>query len=120
MRKEIKKLWVEALRSGEYKKNSGFLRSASGSFCPLGVLCDLHRKRRKTGRWRIIGAIGAYEPCGGAAGDSSANFLPSFVAKWAGLDSRDPKLGTYSVSRFNDYCGFSFKKIATLIERSKL
>jgi hypothetical protein len=38
---EIKKLWVAALRSGEYKQAIGMLRRGD-SFCCLGVLCNLH------------------------------------------------------------------------------
>lgn len=37
---EIKKQWVEALRSGKYSQTSGRLRRQDG-FCCLGVLCDL-------------------------------------------------------------------------------
>ena len=43
MRVEIKKMWLDALRSGEYKQGQLALRTED-SFCCLGVLCDLHRK----------------------------------------------------------------------------
>lgn len=35
---EIKRLWVEALRSGEYRQNIGCLED-NGAYCCLGVLC---------------------------------------------------------------------------------
>lgn len=41
MNEEIKKKWVEALRSGKYKQGEGYLRSADDKFCCLGVLCDI-------------------------------------------------------------------------------
>lgn len=40
MNPEMKTKWVAALRSGEYKQITGFLRYEEG-FCCLGVLCDL-------------------------------------------------------------------------------
>ena len=39
-REEVVKLWVAALRSGEYEQAQGQLWSGDG-FCCLGVLCDL-------------------------------------------------------------------------------
>lgn len=44
MNPEIKKQWVAALRSGEYKQGTGQLRSKNNEFCCLGVLCDLHHQ----------------------------------------------------------------------------
>lgn len=39
MNKDLKKLWVEALRSGKYKQTKGRLQSADGNaYCCLGVL----------------------------------------------------------------------------------
>ena len=49
MNSEIKAQWVEALRSGNYKQGRGFLHSKSGTYCCLGVLCDIKQKDvRKT------------------------------------------------------------------------
>jgi hypothetical protein len=43
MKPEIKKMWLEALRSGQYKQGGGALRPHGGNeFCCLGVLCNLH------------------------------------------------------------------------------
>lgn len=44
LKPEIKQRWVEALRSGEYKKGKYQLKNSYGEFCCLGVLCDLHSK----------------------------------------------------------------------------
>lgn len=35
---QLKQEWLDALRSGEYKRGQGGFAS-SGRFCPLGVLC---------------------------------------------------------------------------------
>jgi len=38
----IKRKWVEALRSGEYKQGQGALRDArDNTWCCLGVLCEV-------------------------------------------------------------------------------
>lgn len=37
----IKAKWIEALRSGKYKKGQAKLRSTKNEFCALGVLCDV-------------------------------------------------------------------------------
>ena len=41
MKAEIKTEWVAALRSGEYTQGQGWLKSADGRYCCLGVLCTL-------------------------------------------------------------------------------
>lgn len=40
MDKELKRKWVEALRSGKYEQGHGALRK-DDKFCCLGVLCDV-------------------------------------------------------------------------------
>ena len=50
MNQQIKQLWVNALRSGEYKQATGRLRKNDG-YCCLGVLCDLHSKTTGEGHW---------------------------------------------------------------------
>ena len=40
---ENAKLWVSALRSGEYQQGKGQL-SLNGRFCCLGVACDIYEK----------------------------------------------------------------------------
>lgn len=38
---ELKRKWVEALRSGEYKQGRGELLNDEGAYCCLGVLCAM-------------------------------------------------------------------------------
>lgn len=40
MDKNLKKVWVKALRSGDYKQGKGNLYK-KGRFCCIGVLCDI-------------------------------------------------------------------------------
>lgn len=46
MNTEAKKLWVEALRSGEYKQTKHLLHDDEG-YCCLGVLCEVTRSNTK-------------------------------------------------------------------------
>lgn len=107
MKKDIKKLWVKALRSGQYKQGTDCLRTGE-KFCCLGVLCDLHAKA--TGDfWKNKNVY--YEETG---------VLPIPVMRWAGLNNKNPYIGDYALSQYNDGedCKKqSFKKIAALIQR---
>lgn len=115
---EIKALWLEALRSGEYKQGEGNLcRLVDGveRHCCLGVLSELYPNVQK----RSIGnGIFALLPEGD--GSESATHLPHMViATWAGIDE------SYSVQEddgrwttlysMNDR-GYSFETIANVIE----
>ncbi len=90
MNPEIKKLWLTALKSGEYKKGKASLKWITNSYCCLGVLCDLYRKEKVEGEWILEYADKKfYFKIGG---DSLDNYLPDKVQKWAGLDSHNPKI----------------------------
>ena len=47
MNPEVKKKWTSALRNGEYTQARNAL-TTDGSFCCLGVLCDLYIKENPT------------------------------------------------------------------------
>jgi len=53
MSPEIKKKWVEALRSGKYEQATGVLRSEDDCYCVLGVLYDVNngKWKRSHNRW---------------------------------------------------------------------
>jgi len=78
MKPEIKKLWTDALRSGEYHQGRRALNS-EGRFCCLGVLCDLAVK---------AGAIppGRKDPSGVVSYGACRVRLPPEVIRWAGLE----------------------------------
>ncbi len=112
MNKDIKKLWIAALRSGEYKQGMGKLRRA-GRFCCLGVLCNLHAQAhpeiaatQKTKRRYL----------------REEEFLPHEVREWAGLDFRNPEVKQprtgelTSLADLNDD-GYSFDQLANIIQR---
>ena len=114
MKPDIKKLWVDALRSGDYKQGLSALEYVEVRdnhehvvHCCLGVLCDVYTKQ--TGKdWHF---------------DKTCEFLPEPVMRWAGLENMDPVLPSLddehsdrvSCSDAND-APVSFDKIADAIE----
>ena len=119
MNPEIKKLWVDALRSGDYKQGVGRLRNDDNEFCCLGVLCNLHAQNHP----EI--AKTQTEP---SFYISSAHILPAEVSKWAGLGIEVNPVVSYkkkarTVAEINDgQCPgqtkpATFKQIADVIEK---
>lgn len=74
MNPEIKKQWVDALKSGEYKQGKGMLLSPSDKYCCLGVLCDLHSKVTNTSWQKTDNSY-----------LSQKALLPYQVVQWSGL-----------------------------------
>lgn len=125
-RDEFLKLWVEKLRSGEYKKGRMLLHTKDGTFCCLGVACDLYSKHvdqltveESTTYHKLI-------PCYVYNGHGSG--LPLKVQKFLKMTSLgrlknkrkfaiDGDLEkVYDLAELNDYTGLSFKQIADIIE----
>jgi hypothetical protein len=116
MNPEVKKKWIAALRSGEYKQGKYRLWSYVDTYCCLGVLCDLHAK--ETGNeW--VEHVG-HEYLG------QRTSLPAAVCKWAGV----PTLTGYgggitaiidgqpkNLIVLNDADRYSFAQIADVIEK---
>lgn len=138
MNKEVKKLWVEALRSKEYPQTIGMLRrdvantGANAGFCCLGVLTDLACKAGVV-MWeddpRVLGTSEEVEDEVLLIAPDD-DILCDRVKNWAGLDLHDPvvDLGRqlevgltvdedtrYNISLINDK-GATFEEIAKLIE----
>lgn len=86
MKPEIKKRWIEALRSGKYNQGRGYL-CKDDSFCCLGVLCELAMEdgviprsapRRVRSGSSQVGGVVTY------GGRGSDYMPPEEVYKWAG------------------------------------
>lgn len=114
MKEKVKKLWLEALRSGKYKQTKRVLKNEEG-YCCLGVLCDLHRKVTKT-KGNVWTKDNYY------LGSNSC--LSKEVRHWAGFDkysntSIDIKIGgeITNLADINDNRDRSFKQIADIIEK---
>lgn len=122
MNAEVKKKWVNALRSGDYHQGRGRLRKRRNPestkdrnldlFCCLGVLCDLYDPEGWEGDLYLGASV----------------FPPLEVEKWAGL-SVDGSYGepnrvnvcvdlvTMNDGENPDEYAFDFEEIADYIER---
>src|SRR5258708_2356684 len=90
--------WVKALRSGEYRQGNFMLRPTDDTYCCLGVACEVAQLPYR----------------------ANAGALPDEVAEYYGLDN-DPLLTSrYTCVAANDPGGWSFKRIATAIEKRYL
>lgn len=106
MNKRVKRLWLKALRSGKYPQGKNALR-ADGSFCCLGVLCDLYRES-EGGQWK--GSFFVTENS-----IHSMSQLPIPVVRWAGLERSNPRIGDFDAIQLND-SGFTFAEIADKVD----
>lgn len=88
MNPEVKAMWLDALRSGEYEQTFSRLRDEKG-YCCLGVLCDLHAQTTG-GEWNMTELWKLRYLGEGAT-------LPALVEQWAGLDNDNPIIGTHEV-----------------------
>lgn len=114
--KERVKLWVVALRSKRFKQGTGRLgRIYCGETtnCCLGVACEVAKENGL--EIRRIERHGRHIEYGGAVGQ-----LPAKVVKWFGLPDKNPNLGPETCVAVNDSLKYSFRRIATLIERRYL
>lgn len=120
MQPQIKKEWIAALRSGDYKQGTGFLHTydiffkIDNEFCCLGVLCELAvqhgiiSKGRNTASGKVLYG-------------SNDTVLPIRVREWANLNSRTPSVPSESninevaLAELNDN-NSSFDELADLIE----
>lgn len=135
MNQEIKKLWLEALRSGQYTQGRVALKSIEGDgtnkYCCLGVLCDLYAQR-----YGATWTKGSTTLMDGKSylvlnGNTGGFYLPPEVRKWADMESHDGRLKDkieYETSNgrvakadclatLNDHANYNFEQIAEVIER---
>lgn len=132
MNPNVKKLWLEALRSGEYTQAQGALceRNDDGSFsfCCLGVLCNLYLNNNPDakGYWDFDDMDGQVLPFFANNREGQViGVLPTEVKKWAGIEEDDPTVRIRhknlrkdaTLSGLNDDYGYNFKIIANKIEK---
>ena len=112
MNPDIKRQWVDALRSGDYRQGRQLLRFGD-EFCCLGVLSDLATKAN-------VGIDVETLEDGTYRFDFFESLLPPSIRDWAGLDSRNPRVTVSdghnrALSDLNDE-GITFAEIADLID----
>lgn len=120
MNEDVKELWTEALRSGDYEQGKGSLTNIDGTgtkyFCCLGVLCAV---AVANGLDLLV-----YEDEDRVTYNGASAYLPEAVMEWAGLEQEDPPLlkpetdNEYWASTWNDVHNTSFNRIADLIDNS--
>lgn len=128
--KERLRKWIDALRSGKYTQGTGGLCLNNGSFCCLGVACDIV-KDELNASWVKGTAEGTYSFKGiTPEGVEFLNYalLPFRVQnlyrlpRQAGFQVRaeggEEKIGSrkYRLTSLNDDLGATFKDIANIIE----
>ena len=115
---EIKKLWIKALRSGDYLQGYSYLQQEGNRFCCLGVLSDLGIKAG------VIEESLQKNMCYAYGDQQAVSKLCYEIKKWSGITFdygdlekkvtvHDSKC--YSLASLND-AGFTFQQIADVIE----
>jgi len=116
---EIKQKWVDALRNGNYKQGSNFLR-VDDCYCCLGVLCDI-----MGGNWDYDKGLNECKHKNNDTLNPESTYyyidykditdnvlLPSSLTTQCKLPSKDQQ----RLATMNDE-GFTFKQIADVIEK---
>lgn len=115
MNKEIKKKFVEALRSGEYEQG-GLCLHKDNQFCCLGVLIDLYAKEHGLqSEWKqfsdkVIGNVFSFL--------DEKTMLPLLVIEWAGLPNYQKVIidGKEETLIHHNDAGKTFLQIADAVE----
>lgn len=117
------KKWIDALRSGEYKKGAGRLISEPGTkkrkFCAMGVACDIFLRSNKKSGWKWDNIYFT-----GPGGNYWTN-APVDVTAWLGMDSNEDQDQVVTLNDGDDCYEtsikpHSFKKIADYLEKKYL
>lgn len=109
-RQELRKRWVEALRSGKYVQGKGCLEE-HGKNCCLGVLCRVFDGMHPG----VISIMNSDFRPGAIRFDNKDGIAPQPVAYAIGLRKLNGSFGNTSLTELND-TGKSFSEIADLIE----
>jgi len=127
MNPEVKKKWIEALKSGKYKQGRLTLRhtiKGEDAFCCLGVLCDLYLKENGLQweesplRLNAVNILHNIQMEHMYLIDGAWGILPSKVIEWAGLECHDPSVvystGRVPLSTLNDGPRISSKPVSKI------
>ena len=125
MKPEIKKVWVDTLKSGKIKQTKSKLCKLENdeySFCCLGVLCEIYnadmrlKKKKQLETNKLPSNKGYY-----FSYNRCTEGLPEEVQKWSGITT---ELGGLpyphvqsNLAGMND-SGKTFKEIAKIIEKA--
>ena len=134
MAPEVKKLWLDALRSGEYIQGRGRLTAIvergagedKEANCCLGVLCELAVRAGRATRQERNGTCVIVYWSVGKVTDVNGSFLPDQVVAWAGLThnygtaepyalvERLPERVRQQIKEYYDVSGHEFVSLSSL------
>lgn len=118
MNQEVKAQWIADLRSGKYPQGRGALRNSDGTFCCLGVLCEIAVDNGVLVRTELFKYRDADQrTIAGTLDDSS------LMLEWAGLELGNgagefttPQGKVERLTELNDRYDFTFSQIADVID----
>jgi hypothetical protein len=124
---EVKRLFLDALRSGEYEQGRLKLRTFDNKYCCLGVLTDLAVKAGVV-RWiESEYGWGIEEALPNGTSHVNTTDLSDKVMRWAGLEVETCRSGNIftgtnyqedNLMHFNDQEDFNFAQIADVVEEN--
>lgn len=112
-RQEARRLWVEALRSGEYEQGVQNLKRVVGGvecFCCLGLGCQLFNEHEPEHAVSVelIGDTYYFDSCSAS--------MPEIVVRWLGLNGHWGNADFYESLAYHNDEGATFSEIADIIE----
>lgn len=116
MRKHVKELWLEALRSGKYEQTKNLLCDSNNRYCCLGVLTELYiaqmkKNRKKAKITKCPALVGGWKKYTTDTNEYTCT-IPLVVKKWAGLTTGQVSWAMH----MNDNCNLDFRTIANAID----
>ncbi len=126
MNAEVKKKWLEYLRSGKYKQIKSRLSDSEG-YCCLGVLCEAYKDTHKEGEWKTDDDdVTSFNLPGLEV--KADSLPPTKVLNWLNGKETNEVFGLSNLSILeskymplyatwlNDHVGMPFEDIATIVE----
>lgn len=116
MNREHVQLWIDALRSGKYKKLRNALHR-DDRFCALGVACEVYREQTGRGEWAPADMHALRLFIDGETGTRSFCAPPAAVSRWYGLNTEwNEKVRAIII--LNDSKRARFATIAKYLEKA--
>lgn len=116
MNPEVKKKWLDALRSGKYKQGKDQLKQEQDgdcAYCCLGVLCDLFVKEMNISWDNQILKYDLFMPTEHVREWAGVSFNSAFTVK----TEIDGSMQDVRLDVLNDKHNYTFEQIADLIEK---
>ena len=102
--------WIEALRSGRYRKAVGMLKGGANTFCAQGVLCEIAITHGRGQWWE-----GMYQaPDGLVSSGEACGLVIDLIGGVGRYDAAD--MMARKIVVMNDFQGATFDEIADEIE----